>query len=356
MRWIALISLFLFLSDTFNAGEATIPVQGVLEVAIPHGTASELGSGSVVGLTVVVDGVVVDQTLVPTLVQWSEHLHGFRITVPPTPLLLPARSQLLVGWALNVTCNGKGPWQGGRMSRVTLARQGNDLVLGGAQGLVKIAEAKPERPSVFDPLPVRPGKLVLKLDGGPVSCQVLAAKTSATKPGLIIALGMGAGDAASCGYGLSMWWTGAPRAGWTVAAPAVRGDTRWADVPAAVSGAVIDALVTQLNCDPQRVVVAGPSNGGSAALTWMRDNPDRIRAALAFPGMLPAAPGSLAGKPVWLRWGGKDDNGWRSGAGQTAGWLTAAGAVVDRAEMPGAGHIPPITGPEMLAWLTSHVP
>jgi hypothetical protein len=80
-----------------------------------------------------------------------------------------------------------------------------------------------------------------------------------------------------------------------------------------------------------------------------------VRAALAFPGSLPAAPGALVGAPVWMRWGQLDDQEWRSAGTRTAGWLTAAGATVDALELPGEDHIPSVTGPEMLAWITARV-
>lgn len=348
-----LLPALLLAAAVLAGGESAFSVTGTLDLAIPHGTTTGVGFVHRVGLTTMLDGVVVDQVLVtPTSVRWDDNLHGLRVELPATQLRMAPRATVVVGWAVEATLNGAGPWFGGRWSHVCLKPGKGGVVLSAACATMRIAEAAKEPPSVFDPVQVKPTIVKLELADGPVSCRVLAAKGSS--PGLIIAFGFGAGDAASCIQGLGMWWSGAPRAGWTVAAPEVRGSTRWADAPPAVTGALVEALVARLACDPARVVVAGASNGGSAALALLAAHPQRVRAALAFPGTLDQVP-SAAGIPVWLRWGAGDSQDWRVQAGRSADLLAKAGARVDRAEMAG-GHVPPVTGPEMLSWLAVVAP
>ena len=347
----ALLGALSVLTTAVHSAETAIPVQGTLALVIPHGTETVIGKGHRVGLAVIQDGVLTDQAVVTPTVQWDDSLHGLKVEIPPTSLRLTPSAKLGVTWAVGVTGNGKGPWQGGQLMDVKLVARGGTGVFSTKPYPIRLEQAQPERPSVLLMVPIAPKRQELSLSDGAVTCLVLAAPASKSPPGLLVTLGMGPGDEESCRAGLARWWAGAPRAGWTVVAPVTRPNTLWdAATPATIS-ALLDELIKRYRCDPARIVIAGPSNGGTGALAWLSAHPERIRAVLAFPGSYPTPPADVRGIPVWLRWGAGDSRDWRTAAAKTAAAFTAAGARVDSRELADEEHIPEVTGAEMLAWL-----
>lgn len=346
---------------TASAEDRAPTLSGTLDWVFPEGTS--LSQGPSAGLTVqtYLDNALVGQVMVVLpRPEWNEGLHGLRLVIPETAILLPAKGRLMLHWWVMGEWNGKGPWLAGRLANPPTTINGSRVLLAKARTTFAAGDALPELPVVLPPAPVAP--LTVNVTAAPltVSCLVLKPKPSrkpdARRPGLIIAISGAPGDAAACRSTLSLWWADAPAQGWTVAAPVAQAGRLWHQLEAEQTATLIDALVAALDCDPARVVVAGCSNGGTAALTWTAQQPTRIAAALAFPGWLAAKAAGLKDKPILLRWGAYEEKGWKESVRQAASELTAAGAALDQAESSGSAHIVSVPGCDLLRWLADKVP
>lgn len=113
--------------------------------------------------------------------------------------------------------------------------------------------------------------------------------------------------------------------------------------------------------DPRRIVLVGFSQGAALSAALALAAPELIRGAALLAGFLPpsaqpwAAPGRLAGKPVFMAHGDRDETVSVAAARQAREALAGAGALVTYGEYP-IGHKLSAQGMrDLTAWLEAHV-
>jgi dienelactone hydrolase len=115
-------------------------------------------------------------------------------------------------------------------------------------------------------------------------------------------------------------------------------------------------LMNQWAADPDvrpgKVLLAGVSNGGIAALQIAGMVPDRVSGVIAVPGLLNpwTKVGHLQHLPVYLRIGAEDALGWNEHYEDLVRKLGRAGVRLDAELLEGAGHQIPIDWEEIDAW------
>ncbi|MFT5050296.1 MAG: dienelactone hydrolase [Chlamydiales bacterium] len=116
---------------------------------------------------------------------------------------------------------------------------------------------------------------------------------------------------------------------------------------------LLEHIIEQHDIDTDRVVLAGISNGGRALFDVARLAPQGFAALVAVPGTAETSADlqGLAGKPVWMRVGAVDSDGWRDGSRATAERLRMAGCSVDFEQLEGQGHVLALAEQGLTEWL-----
>lgn len=105
---------------------------------------------------------------------------------------------------------------------------------------------------------------------------------------------------------------------------------------------VLDEVLACYGGDPEKVHVAGVSNGGLAAFALMLQRPERFATLLGAPGEFPVVDSAawrkaLAGRAVFNGVGELDD-AWKPEVKETHDALLSAGIDSNYVEFPGQGH------------------
>ena len=126
---------------------------------------------------------------------------------------------------------------------------------------------------------------------------------------LILALPWGGGTPELVLGMVDAYWSGeASRRGYVVVSPSILGSSLATKADEFLP-ALFSWLDEHVSYDPERVVVAGASNGGGGVFHALVSDPARFAAAIGMPGSYSGPPESLerfAGKPVWLLVGERD--------------------------------------------------
>ena len=134
----------------------------------------------------------------------------------------------------------------------------------------------------------------------------------------------------------------AERRGYLVFAPAAPDDELFFRGGERIFPAFLDMLLERYAIADRKFHVAGPSNGGIAALHVAARHPEYFRSATAFPGYLwqPSDDklGSLSGVCVYLYIGEHDEYRWHGEMEREAEFLAARGTVARYAVEQGQGH------------------
>lgn len=142
--------------------------------------------------------------------------------------------------------------------------------------------------------------------------------------------------------------------GWAIAVPIAPDSTGFTGANAALLPELTGQLLANHNLKPQKPLLVGISSGGSVALAIARQYPQAFSGVVATPGRLleddKSAP--LAGMPVYLRIGEKDDFRWNKQLDGMKTTLQDAGGRVDAAIVPDARHIFKLDWESLESWLT----
>ncbi|NKB32310.1 MAG: hypothetical protein GKR91_04360 [Pseudomonadales bacterium] len=142
--------------------------------------------------------------------------------------------------------------------------------------------------------------------------------------------------------------------GWAVAVPvSPEGRMYFVDNPHFFPE-ILAALQADYGLHGNKVVISGISNGGSAALAIAAQQPEHYVGIIAAPGRIwdeQKFTSSMEGIKVYLRIGEKDTYRWNNRLEGMAATLTAAGAEVDAAIVPGARHIFSLDWDSLQGWL-----
>jgi predicted esterase len=123
------------------------------------------------------------------------------------------------------------------------------------------------------------------------------------------------------------------------------------------AGDQVLAVMETFSRDPdlrtQRVLLAGVSNGGIAALQVASMEPDRVSGVIAVPGMLHnrVVLRRLKHVPVYLRVGAEDHLGWAEHYDDMVRKLTRANVRLDAQLLAGVDHGIPLDWEEIDAWI-----
>lgn len=192
-------------------------------------------------------------------------------------------------------------------------------------------------------------------DGKELTLSVVRPDIAAPAAGfpVVLALPPGSGTVSLVDTMLDLYWQDqAQRRGWLVVTPAVFGldiKENARDLLAAVFGWMDD----NLDYDPQRVVLAGTSNGGRGAFDAAVAEPDRFAALLVLPGFFDGqtdALVSLRGKPIRMLVGGNDTT-WRTFTEQTRAALESLGIDVQVDIVPNQPHIMQLDPTDLFDWM-----
>jgi hypothetical protein len=124
-------------------------------------------------------------------------------------------------------------------------------------------------------------------------------------------------------------------------------ETWWSEESERLWAALVDEVLASLNVDPNRVFVAGFSNGGTGAFRFATLFPDRLAAAVSLEGGgifvhegKPPLPAGVAGLPLLFVHGDRDEVIYPSLSTDTVSALkrAAPGAAVELRILPGRGH------------------
>ena len=170
---------------------------------------------------------------------------------------------------------------------------------------------------------------------------------------LILALPWGGGTPElTLGMVDAYWNREASRRGYVVIAPSILGSSL-ATEAAEFLPALFSWLDEHVSYDPERVVVAGASNGGRGVFHVLTAAPERFAAAIGMPGSYSGPTEMLepfAGKPVWLMVG-EMDRGWQASTEATRATLEAAGITPRVNLIRGQGHVLRLDDRILMDWL-----
>ncbi|MDD9889442.1 MAG: alpha/beta hydrolase-fold protein [Gammaproteobacteria bacterium] len=141
--------------------------------------------------------------------------------------------------------------------------------------------------------------------------------------------------------------------GWAVAVPvSPEGRMYFVDNPHFFQE-IIAALRADHKLHADKVIVSGISNGGSAALAIAAQQPETYAGIIAVPGRIwdEEKFQAMEGIEVYLRIGERDTYRWNNRLEGMTATLTAAGAEVDAAIVPGAKHIFSMDWESLQSWL-----
>ena len=170
---------------------------------------------------------------------------------------------------------------------------------------------------------------------------------------LILALPWGGGTPElALGMVDAYWNREASRRGYIVIAPSILGSSL-ATEAAQFLPALFSWLDEHVSYDPERVVLAGASNGGRGVFHALTADPDRFAAAIAMPGSFSGPPEALepfAGKTVWLMVGEMDQR-WHASTEATRAVLETAGITPRVNLIRGQGHVLRIDDRILMDWV-----
>lgn len=174
---------------------------------------------------------------------------------------------------------------------------------------------------------------------------------------VVLALPPGSGTPGMVDAFLSNYWIEeGDRRGFILVSPAILGPSL-----ERVGRDVVEALFAwmddNVSYDPDRVTLAGQSNGGLGAFHVARMMPERFGSIIVMPGGYGSA-GDLAqleGKPVLLAVGERD-TGWVQLSHRTRDLLVLADAQPRLDIIPGAGHVFPYPPNELYDWIEEQHP
>lgn len=176
----------------------------------------------------------------------------------------------------------------------------------------------------------------------------------AKKPArLFFALPPGPGTRKMADFMMGYLGKAAAERGYLVVCPVARQAMAFREKGSLDAKALLDSIEKQYRIEPGRVALVGVSNGGRAAVQMATQWPERFGAIAVLPGA-PTESTRLAqlwGKPVYLRVGSKDGEGWRKAAKSMARLLGKQGCTVDLKEMAGQGHVVDIDKKHFFAWV-----
>lgn len=141
--------------------------------------------------------------------------------------------------------------------------------------------------------------------------------------------------------------------GWIVAVPVSPNGKSFFGDGADQVVLVMDQLVKDPDVLHRRILLAGISNGGIAALQVAGLVPHRVSGVIAVPGTLHpyVSVRDLRGLPIYLRVGADDHLNWASSFDGTVRKLQRAGVGLDAELVDGVGHAVPINWSEIDAWI-----
>ena len=135
-------------------------------------------------------------------------------------------------------------------------------------------------------------------------------------------------------------------------APEVRGSSL-VDTAGDVIPAIFQWMQEALSFDADRVALVGASNGGRGIFFAALSQPDRFRTLVGLPGQYGGDPANLAvlaGKPIWLIVGERDDS-WVAGTDATVSALASQGITAEVFVAPGQGHVMSLDPRVLLDWI-----
>jgi predicted esterase len=141
--------------------------------------------------------------------------------------------------------------------------------------------------------------------------------------------------------------------GWSVVVPVSPDGASFFGDAAEQVVAVMDTLQGDRGVRPGKVLLAGVSNGGIAALQVASMIPGRVSGVIAVPGMLHSrvALARLANLPVYFRVGADDPLEWGKQYDAVTRAMRQAGVRLDAKRLSGVGHGIPIDWEEIDAWI-----
>lgn len=170
---------------------------------------------------------------------------------------------------------------------------------------------------------------------------------------LFFALPPGPGTRKMADFMMGYLGKAAAERGYLVVCPVARQPMAFREKGSLDAKALLDSIEKQYRIEPGRVALVGVSNGGRAAIQMATQWPERFGAIAVLPGA-PTESTRLAqlwGKPVYLRVGGNDGEGWRKAAKSMTQQLGKQGCTVDVKEMAGQGHVVDIDKKHFFAWV-----
>jgi predicted esterase len=140
---------------------------------------------------------------------------------------------------------------------------------------------------------------------------------------------------------------------WAVAIPVSPDKRPFFGKNAALIPDLIKALLKDKSIKEGKVLIAGISNGGIAAIDIASRNTDLFLGIIAVPGLLirTTKVKNLKDMPVYLRIGAKDELRWAQSYPSTKEALEKAGAKLDAKLLPGAAHVFEINWKDLDKWL-----
>jgi len=141
--------------------------------------------------------------------------------------------------------------------------------------------------------------------------------------------------------------------GWALAVPISDQGRKFFVENSSLMLIVISQLREKYSVGDEKPLLVGISSGGSAALAIATNAPEHYSGVIAAPGRIwdETQFSALMDLPIYLRIGEKDDFRWHRKLESNVAVLQDAGAKVDAALVPDAGHIFPLNWIEIENWL-----
>lgn len=164
---------------------------------------------------------------------------------------------------------------------------------------------------------------------------------------VLLALPPGDQSEAMMREGLKRYWSAGALRGWAIVAPIAPPETDFATSDSAVFAPLLEDVRKQVLVRGGKFHLAGPSNGGRAALHLARLRPDWFASVLVLPGFLPSAADeqgleAMRGVNVAMLIGSADTD-WLGPSRRTRDLLRAAGVRTTFTILEGQGHVLDVT-------------
>ncbi len=147
------------------------------------------------------------------------------------------------------------------------------------------------------------------------------------------------------------WGSEAPRRGYVVISPAIRGTTLATEANAFLPE-LFDWVDANLSIDADRIALVGASNGGRGIFHALVSDPTRFSALIGMPGSYvgPAAAVEPFSGEAWLMVG-ENDTSWRGPADNTKFTLEAAGIPTTLDVLADQGHVLFVPQGSLMDWV-----